>query len=91
MPDVRRKLVVTGKVQGVFFRDACKGQAEMLGLRGWAKNLPDRRVEVVAEGDPNAIERLLRWCKDGGSTRSRITGVEATTEVPQGIAGFRTI
>jgi acylphosphatase len=90
MPDVRRRIVVSGKVQGVFFRDACQGQAQMLNLRGWAKNLPDGRVEIVAEGDANAVERLTRWCREG-STRSRVTGVETSTEVPQGIAGFRSI
>ena len=91
MPEVRRRLVVKGKVQGVFFRDACKGQAEMLGLRGWAKNLPNGSVEVVAEGDATAIERLVQWCRNGGSTRSHVTGVETTTEVPEGVAGFRTM
>jgi acylphosphatase len=90
MPDVRRRFVVSGKVQGVFFRDAAKNQAEMLGLKGWAKNLPDGRVEVVTEGDATAIERFARWAREG-TTRARVTGVEATTEVPEGIAGFRTI
>ena len=58
MPTVRRRLVVSGRVQGVFFRDACKAQADLLGVRGWAKNLPDGRVEVVAEGEANAVDRI---------------------------------
>ena len=90
MPTVRRRLLVSGRVQGVFFRDACKAQADLLGIRGWAKNLPDGRVEVVAEGDANAVERLARWCREG-STRSRVTGVESVTEVPEGLGSFRAI
>jgi acylphosphatase len=90
MAVVRRRFVVSGKVQGVFYRDAAKGQAEMLGLKGWAKNLPDGRVEIVTEGDANAIERFSRWAREG-STRARVTGVEATTEVPEGLGSFRTI
>lgn len=87
---IRRRLLVSGKVQGVFFRDAAKSQADMLGIRGWAKNLPDGRVEIVAEGDATAVERLARWAKEG-SVHARVTGVESTTEVPEGLGGFRTI
>jgi acylphosphatase len=90
MPTVRRRLLVSGRVQGVFFRDACKAQADMLGVRGWAKNLRDGRVEVVAEGEPNAVERLARWCREG-STRARVTGVESSTEAPEGLGSFRSI
>ena len=89
MPTVRRRLVVSGRVQGVFFRDACKAQADLLGVRGWAKNLPDGRVEVVAEGEANAVEQLARWCHEG-STRAHVTGVESVTEVPEGLGSFRT-
>jgi acylphosphatase len=89
MATVRRRFIVSGKVQGVFFRDAAKSQADMLGLNGYAKNLPDGRVEIVTEGDPNAIERFARWAKEG-STRARVTGVEATTEAPEGLGSFRT-
>jgi acylphosphatase len=90
MPNVRRRFIVSGKVQGVFFRDACKQQADVLRINGWARNLPDGRVEIVAEGDATAVERLARWAKEG-STRARVTGVEATTEVPEGLGSFRTI
>jgi acylphosphatase len=90
VPVVRRRFIVSGKVQGVFFRDAAKSQAEMLGLKGWAKNLPDGRVEIVAEGDANAVERLARWAREG-SVHARVTGVESSTEVPEGLAVFRTL
>jgi acylphosphatase len=90
MPTVRRRLIVSGRVQGVFFRDAAKAQADLLRIRGWAKNLPDGRVEIVAEGEPNDVERLARWCKDG-STRAHVTGVESTTEAPEGLGSFRSL
>ena len=89
MAQVRRRLIVSGRVQGVFFRDACKGQADLLGVKGWARNLPDGTVEIVAEGEANAVERLARWAREG-SPRARVTSVTSTTEVPEGIAGFRT-
>jgi acylphosphatase len=90
VPVVRRRFLVSGKVQGVYFRDAAKSQAEMLGIKGWAKNLPDGRVEIVAEGDANAVERLARWAREG-SVHARVTGVESSTEVPEGLAVFRTL
>jgi acylphosphatase len=90
MPTIRRRLTVSGRVQGVFFRDACKAQADMLGIKGWAKNLSDGKVEIVAEGDANAVERLARWCREG-STRAKVTGVESVTEVPEGLGSFRSI
>ena len=90
MTTIRRRFTVSGKVQGVFYREGAKGQADMLGLNGWAKNLADGRVELVVEGDANAIERFARWAKEG-STRSKVTAVDAVTEVPEGLGSFRTI
>jgi acylphosphatase len=90
VPVVRRRFIVSGKVQGVYFRDAAKSQAEMLGIKGWAKNLADGRVEIVAEGDATAVERLARWAREG-SIHARVTNVESTTEVPEGLAAFRTM
>jgi acylphosphatase len=91
MTTIRRRLVVHGRVQGVFFRDGVRGQADLLGLKGWAKNLPDGTVEIVAEGDPTAIERLTRWCRDGGTSRARVTKVDATLETPEGLGSFRVL
>ena len=59
MPAAR--FLVSGKVQGVFFRASTREQALKLGLRGHAKNLPDGRVEVLAEGDSSALDALERW------------------------------
>ena len=56
---------VSGKVQGVWFRAATKTQAKALGLTGWARNLPDGRVEVMASGDVDKINTLREWLKQG--------------------------
>jgi len=59
------RFLVGGKVQGVFFRASTREQALKLGLRGYAKNLPDGRVEVLAEGDERALNALERWLHVG--------------------------
>jgi acylphosphatase len=84
----RRRLVVSGRVQGVFYRAACKAEADRLGLAGWARNRDDGRVEVVVEGAAGIIEHLVRWCHDG-PPHARVTSVEVTTEAPEGLTGFR--
>lgn len=58
-------LLVTGNVQGVFFRASTLEQAQQLNLSGWVKNLADGSVEVVAEGSRYALDALLAWCKRG--------------------------
>ncbi len=59
------RFIITGKVQGVFFRGSTREQARRLGLRGYAKNLPDGSVEVVAAGEAAAIESLAVWLHHG--------------------------
>lgn len=87
MPTLRRRFIVSGKVQGVFFREGAKSEAQRLGLTGYASNLPDGSVEIVAEGEPNSLELLGRWLKSG-SARASVANVESSHEAPQGIAGF---
>lgn len=84
---VRRRALVSGRVQGVFFRDSCSREARRLGVAGLARNLNDGRVEVVAEGDEAAVDQLIAWCRRGPS-RAHVTGVEVTTEEPQGLTRF---
>jgi acylphosphatase len=86
--DVRARIVVSGRVQGVFFRDSCRTTALQLGVRGWVRNRADGTVEVVAEGPPSAVGRLAHWCRSG-PPRALVTGVEITDEEPTGLAGFR--
>ena len=87
MPTARRRFLVSGRVQGVFFREGAKNEAQRLGLTGWATNLDNGKVEVVAEGDPTALELLNRWLRKG-PPRSSVSEVEASYETPQGVAGF---
>ena len=71
----RVHLFVRGKVQGVWFRATTAEKARSLGLRGLARNLPDGRVEVVAEGSPEALEALVAFCKKG-PPKARVDGVD---------------
>jgi acylphosphatase len=84
---VRCHLWVRGRVQGVWFRGSCQDKAHALGVAGWTRNLPDGRVEVVAEGDPDAVAELVEWCHKGPPL-ARVTGVEVQNEPPEGLHGF---
>src|SRR5258708_25580236 len=70
-----RRFLVTGKVQGVYFRHSTRLQAERLGVRGIARNLPDGSVEVIAHGTPEAVENLREWLYRGPSG-ARVGAVE---------------
>ena len=87
---VRRHLWVNGMVQGVWYRGSCSEQARLLGVSGWARNLPDGRVEVVAEGAAGEVERLVEWCKVG-PPGALVTGLEELSEEPEGVVGFAVV
>lgn len=77
---------VSGRVQGVFFRAGAKRQADYLGLRGYARNMPDGRVEVLAVGEAAAVASLGHWLRRG-SERAHVEGVtemETDQEAPSG-------
>ena len=84
---VRRHLWVKGRVQGVWYRGSCAEQARALGISGWARNLRDGRVEIVAEGDPEALDKFAEWCRHGPPA-ARVTAVEVRSEEPEGLEGF---
>jgi acylphosphatase len=75
----RVRVVISGLVQGVFFRAYTKDEAERLGLTGWVRNLPDGRVEALFEGQEEAIEKMIQWCHQG-SPASVVTKVEVAEE-----------
>jgi acylphosphatase len=84
----RVHVFVSGRVQGVWFRESCGEQARAAGVGGWIRNLSDGRVEAVFEGPGAAVERVVAWCHDGPS-RARVDRVEVADEAPVGEAGFR--
>ncbi|HEX6710725.1 MAG TPA: acylphosphatase [Rubrobacter sp.] len=61
----RAHVRVSGQVQGVFFRDSTREKAEVLGLAGWVRNLPDGQVEAVFEGPSQEVREMVRWCEEG--------------------------
>jgi acylphosphatase len=68
--------LVSGIVQGVFFRQSTRSQAQRLGLGGWVRNLPDGRVEAVFEGGDNQVRGMVGWCHEGPDN-ARVSLVEA--------------
>jgi acylphosphatase len=84
---VRRRVVVAGRVQGVFFRDSCQRVAASAGVTGWVRNRNDGRVEAAFEGDPDAVDRMVAWCRQG-PRRADIDRVEVVDEEPTGESGF---
>ena len=84
---VRRRVIVHGRVQGVFFRDTTRRMAEERGLAGWVRNTPEGTVEAVFEGEPDAVGGLIRFAHEGprGATVER---VEVAEEKPEGLTGF---
>jgi acylphosphatase len=89
MSDVaRRHLVVHGHVQGVFFRDTCRRQAEARGVAGWIANRPDGAVEAVFEGKADDVDALVEFCRQG-PRGAEVRSVDETGEEPEGLSGFR--
>ncbi|MHB8926823.1 MAG: acylphosphatase [Bacillota bacterium] len=85
----RVRLIIGGRVQGVSFRYYTRRAAISLGVTGWVRNLPDGRVEVLAEGDDDTVQALVDWCHQGPPS-ARVTAVEAHPEPFTGeFAGFR--
>ncbi|MBE3589160.1 MAG: acylphosphatase [Thermoanaerobacteraceae bacterium] len=83
---VRKHVFISGKVQGVYFRQYTRDAAEQLGVTGWVRNRRDGRVEAVFEGAENAVEQMLRWCWEG-SPSSRVEKVEVRDEPYRGEFG----
>jgi acylphosphatase len=85
---IRRRAVVHGRVQGVFFRDTARQRARGLGLSGWIRNRPDGTVEAVIEGEPQAVQEMLRELRVG-PPRARVDRLDVTEEPPEGLSGFQ--
>ncbi len=79
--------MVSGRVQGVFYRDGCRQQATARGVAGSAANLADGAVEVVLEGAADDVRQVVEWARRGPDD-ARVVGVEVHEEPPQGLTGF---
>ncbi|MGZ4184543.1 MAG: acylphosphatase [Solirubrobacteraceae bacterium] len=86
-PKVRRRAVVRGRVQGVFFRDSTRQRANAHGVAGWVSNRSDGAVEAVLEGPPEAVDRVIRFLHTGPPQAS-VDHVDVSDEKPEGLTGF---
>lgn len=84
---VRKRVLVSGRVQGVFFRDTCRRVARREGVTGWVRNLPDGRVEAVFEGAADRVDRLVTWAHHG-PPQAEVTTVEVQVEPAERLATF---
>jgi acylphosphatase len=84
---IRRRVIVRGRVQGVFFRDSVRRLAVQRGIAGSVRNRPDGTVEAVFEGEPEVVERLVEFCRKGPRGAS-VESVEVADEAPRGEDGF---
>lgn len=85
---VRYRVLVSGRVQGVFFRDSCRRVAEEHDVGGWVRNLPDGRVEAVFEGPPDDVRLLVDWARHG-PRRAVVNDIAVHSEPPEGLTTFR--
>ena len=84
---IRRRVVAHGHVQGVFFRDTTRRLAQQRGVSGWVRNRHDGAVEAVFEGEPEAVERLVRFMQQG-PRGAAVERADVTEEEPEGLSGF---
>lgn len=82
-----KHIVVHGRVQGVFFRASARDEAGRLGVGGWVRNRDDGTVEMVVEGEDDAVERMVAWAREG-SPQAWVSGVDVTDTEPQGHRSF---
>lgn len=85
---IRRRVIIHGLVQGVFFRDSVRRQALAAGVAGWVRNNWDGTVEAAFEGAEDAVERLVSFCREG-PRGARVDQMEVAVEDPEGLSGFR--
>lgn len=84
---IRKRVVVRGFVQGVFFRDSLRRLAERRGVAGWVANRADGSVEAVLEGPASTVDELVEWMREG-PRGARVDELESSREEPEGMTGF---
>ncbi|MDQ3265457.1 MAG: acylphosphatase [Myxococcota bacterium] len=82
----RVRLRITGRVQGVFFRESTRREATRLGLQGWVRNLDDGSVEAVVQGLAGDVETMVQWCHRGPQL-ARVESVQVTDEADAAALG----
>ena len=88
MTSIAADVIVTGHVQGVFFRASMREQADRLGVTGWVRNEPDGTVHAHLEGAPEAVDELVSWCAEGPPA-ARVSDVARSDAEPAGAEQFR--
>ena len=86
---IRRRVIASGRVQGVFFRASVAERASAAGVAGWAKNRPDGSMEACFEGPADAVERIVGYAREG-PPGAEVSGLEVIEEQPEGLEGFGT-
>jgi len=84
---IRNRVLVSGRVQGVYFRDTCRRVAAEHGVAGWVRNLADGRVEAVFEGPEPAVRQVVAWARRGPAS-AKVTAIAVRAEPPEGLAAF---
>ena len=84
---IRRRVLISGRVQGVAFRDTCQRVAVEQGVAGWVRNVGDGRVEAVFEGTAEQVDRMMEWVH-GGPRLADVADIAVQTEPAQGLTGF---
>ena len=87
MSTIRKRVVAHGRVQGVFFRDTARRQAESREVSGWVRNREDGAVEAAFEGEPEAVDAMVAFMREG-PRGARVETVDVADEEPQGAEGF---
>ena len=88
MIDLAVHIIIYGHVQGVFFRASTQTQASALGVTGWVRNLQDGTVEVYAEGNQNALNRFIEWCRKGPPS-AKVSRCDLDWIAPKAISNFK--
>jgi acylphosphatase len=84
---IRRRVVVRGHVQGVFFRETMRRRAAADGVAGWVRNQPDGTVEAVFQGEREGVERLVAFAREG-PRGARVDWLDVVSEEPEALDGF---
>ncbi len=84
------RLTIKGKVQGVFYRATAKDVADLTGVKGWVKNLPDKNVEITATATEEILQKFINWCKQG-PPKAKVDDVNVEELELQEFNGFRII